>query len=332
MPLPVDIRFPDTDEDATLLQDIAELPVKPVFVMGLHRSGTTFLYDSLSRSFPLAHLTLYHLLYFDRLLINHQQQRAGEDRLRLNRYLSALGVRDRHIDHSPVGADEVEEYGFLLRFRTGSFRTSDASRSVLVSLCQKLLAVTPGSQAVLLKNPWDIGNGAWMAAAFPEARFVYIHREPLAVLNSVLNACLAYLDGPQPYLELLLGQGRGRRGYRSGYVAWACLRGLRLVIGARATARLLRPILARDVAKQVAAYRREVAAMPADRAVEVDYQRLVDDPAATMRQLQSLLGLAANQGLDELSPRQRRYIHPALSGYQAHLESLIEKTVKQSPA
>ena len=325
MQLPIDPKFPDKDEDAALLSSLADQPVRPVFIMGLHRSGTTFLYDSLSRSFPLAHLTLYHLFYFDRLLANHQQHLADVDRQRLDECLRALGIADRHIDQTAVGANEVEEYGFLLRLKSGSFHLSDNNRHIFSILCQKLLAVEPGCSAVLLKNPWDIGNGKWMAEHFPQARFVYISREPIAVLNSALNAVMAYLDGPQPYLELLLGQGRGRKGYRLGYWVWKLARSLRRLIGQRAMSLLLRPILARQVARQIAAYRNEVAAMPSDKAVEVDYQALVNDPRGTIQRLQPLLDLPLLEGIDELEPRQRHNANPALKHYQQQLESLIRK-------
>lgn len=325
MPLPVDPKFPDTDEDAALLKGIDSLPVRPVFIMGLHRSGTTFLYDSLSRSFPLAHLTLYHLFYFDRLLANQQQNLADVDRQRLDSCLKALGVADRHIDQTAVGADEVEEYGFLLRLKSGSFHLSESNRHIFSVLCQKLLAVEPDSSAVLLKNPWDIGNGEWMAEAFPQARFVYISREPIAVLNSMLNAALAYLDGPQPYLELLLGQGRGRKSYRLGYVVWKLARSLRRLTGRRGMSILLRPILARQVAKQIATYRREVAAMPAGKAVEVDYTALVEKPVETMQRLQALLNLPLLDGAENLQPRPRRNANPVLKHYEKRLETLIHR-------
>ena len=106
MRYPVDPHFPVRDEDAPLKADLAEQKVKPIFIMGLHRSGTTFLYDSVARAFPLAQLTLYDFFYYDRLLRNHQQGGAKQDAQRLNACFAALGIKDRNIDSVPVCAEE----------------------------------------------------------------------------------------------------------------------------------------------------------------------------------------------------------------------------------
>ena len=326
MHYPVDPQFPTRDEDESLKASLAEQPVKPIFIMGLHRSGTTFLYDSVARAFPLAQLTLYDFFYYDRLLRNHQQGGAKRDAQRLNACFAALGIRDRNIDSVPVSADEVEEYGYLLRRRFGSFKLNEQSAVFFEEMCRKLLTVHPGSEAVLLKNPWDTGSAKWIAQRFSEARFIYISREPIAVLNSMLNALLSYLDGPQHYLEMLLDRGDGRRSYRAGYIVWVGLRGLRRLIGRRAIARLARPILARTVAKQVAEYRCELAAMPSRQSVELDYSALRADPEAVMASLESLLGVSRSAAMDNMrAVTAGRPVNPVLRNYAERLDQLVEQ-------
>ncbi len=41
--------------------DLGQVTAKPVFILGLHRSGTTFLYQMLAGSFDVAILTASHL-------------------------------------------------------------------------------------------------------------------------------------------------------------------------------------------------------------------------------------------------------------------------------
>lgn len=326
MRYPVDPHFPVRDEDASLKADLAEQKVKPIFIMGLHRSGTTFLYDSVARAFPLAQLTLYDFFYYDRLLRNQQQGGAKQDAQRLNACFAALGIKDRNIDSVPVSAEEVEEYGYLLRRRFGSFKLNEHSAEFFEEMCRKLLTVHAGSEAVLLKNPWDTGNARWMAERFPEARFIYISREPIAVLNSMLNALLSYLEGPQHYLEMLLDRGDGRRSYRAGYIVWLGLRGLRKLIGRRAIARLARPLLARTVAKQVAAYRRELAAMPGHQTVEVDYSALRENPDAVMESLAPLLAVSRRASDENMrAVTAGRPVNPVLRDYAEHLDRLVER-------
>ena len=325
MPDLADLALPSGDEDAALLGELAAVPLRPVFIMGLHRSGTTFLYDCMARAFPLAHLGLYQLFYYDRLLKNQRDGGAAADRARLNTGLAARGIQDRLIDRVAIDADAVEEYGFWLRRRSGSFRLSAGNAACFSELCKKLLRTQPGSQAVLLKNPWDTGNAAEILRLFPDARFVYISREPMAVLNSLLNALLSYLDGPQDYLELLLSVDGSRRGYRAGYVLWRGLRWLRQLLGPRAIARLFRRPLAAQTARQFAVYRAELKELPAAVAIELDYSQLASDPAAVMQRLQAFLALPLGEGPLPPAAAPRNNLQPVLQGYQGNLDALIRR-------
>ena len=332
MQYPVDPGFPHSDEDRELSAALSGLPVRPVFIMGLHRSGTTFLYDSVARAFPLSQLTLYRLFYYRRLLRNQRDGGQQRDQQRLDACFAALDIRDRKIDSVPVAADEVEEYGFLLRRLAGSFMLSETTAPLFEQMCRKLLALEPDSEAVLLKNPWDTASAAWIAERYPQARFIYISREPIAVLNSMLNAVLAYLDGPQRYLEMLLDRGDGRKSYRGGYLVWRLLRGVRAVLGERVIARLARPLLARHVTRELISYRQTLAAMPASQAVEVDYRALVADPAAEMKALATFLGLPlrpeAAQRIRAGKPRGQ--LHPALRDYQATLDKRLRRALQKA--
>ena len=332
MQYPVDPDFPGSDEDRELIPQLAELPVRPVFIMGLHRSGTTFLYDSVARAFPLSQLSLYRLFYYRRLLRNAREGRAAQDQQRLDACFAALGICDRKIDSVPVAADEVEEYGFLLRRLCGSFKLSEDTAPLFEEMCRKLLALEPDSKAVLLKNPWDTTNAGWIAQRYEQARFIYISREPIAVLNSMLNALLAYLDGPQNYLEMLLDRGEGRKGYRSGYLIWMMLRGVRAVFGERVIARTARPILARHVVRELVSYRRELAAMPATQAVEVNYAQLVQNPGQTMAALATFLGLPVRDlsGLGLKPAKLRHSVHPILKGYEPTLNKRVEEAMRSA--
>ncbi|MBD2857479.1 sulfotransferase [Spongiibacter sp. KMU-158] len=327
MKLNPDPGFPKTVEDQPYLAELSAQPVRPVFIMGLHRSGTTFLYDCVARCFPLAQLSLYHLFYFDRLLKNFRNDVEARDKARLNACFQSLGIVDRKLDTVPVNADEVEEYGFLLRQHSGKFRLNEHNADLFKQLCQKLMTVQPGSEAVLLKNPWDTGNAAFILQHFPNARFVYITREPIDVLNSMMNALLTYLDGPQHYLELLLSRGGSRKGYRLGYGFWWLMRKVRQLLGEKMIGRMFRPMMTKQVVSQVVNYRRELASLAEDCAMEVDYLSLSSDPEQVMRQLAAFLDLPLALPAEGIAVRQRKQKNAALDGYQAHLEKLIAEAI-----
>ena len=321
----VNPQLPTQDEDKKLLHQLADIPEKPVFIMGLHRSGTTFLYDTVARSFPVAHLTLYHLFYYQRLLTNYHAQQEEQDKSTLNKCFAELGIENRSIDHTSITADTVEEYGFLLRRHTGSFKLNTGNVAFFRQLCRKLLVVENNTQAVLLKNPWDTGNALWIASQFPHARFIYISREPMAVLNSMLNALLAYLEQPQAYLEMLLSADGSRRGYRIGYALWWSLRKLQQLTGSKVIALIARPLLARTVARQIAAYRAEINSLPPEQSIELDYTELVKDPEATVKRLQILLDLPLTGDVNKIEVKQRHNLNPVLADYQPILDRLIAR-------
>ncbi|MFT6593328.1 MAG: hypothetical protein ACJAU3_001394 [Zhongshania sp.] len=102
------------------------------------------------------------------------------------------------------------------------------------------------------------------------------------------------------------------------------LRGVRKVLGRNISARLARGLLAKDVARQVVVYRKEIAALPCDRAIEIDYTSLVADPVATMQKLQGLLDLTVINNAPSNELKQRTQLNPVLQGYEQALQHLID--------
>lgn len=310
--------FPSGDEDKVYLPRLGDGPLRPVFIMGLHRSGTTFLYDCLARSFSFSHLNLYRLLYFFRLLKNHYEGGEGHDKQALNRYLGQLGIVDRGLDSTAITAEAVEEYGFLLRRCGGGFKVSAHNQAVLVRLCRTLLEISPGAETVLLKNPWDTGNADALIRAFPDARFIYLRRDAREVLSSSLNALLSYLRGPQPYLELLLSPRGDRRSYRNGYRLWWVLSKLHSLVGEAVLARLALPRLVRQVRAQNHALAQELQLLPSHQVTEVAYADLMADPGAVMASLSSFLeqDYVPPSQFSAASPRP---LHPLVAALSAEM-------------
>src|SRR5690606_15866575 len=96
--------------------------------------------------------------------------------------------------------------------------------------------VTPGAEAVLLKNPWDTGNARNILQWFPNARFIYITRDPIYILNSQINAALSLLSGSQPFQTLLVDNFKtvfGKGGLYLAYGLWKLTRGIKRLTGDR---------------------------------------------------------------------------------------------------
>jgi hypothetical protein len=102
------------DADTSLLDSIKDVKFTPVFVTGIHRSGTTFLYEKLCAITKAAKLTAWDEVNYPRLLRAHTDGTVGEDQKNMNNYWKAIGVRDRQMDTVLVNSATPEEYGYLV--------------------------------------------------------------------------------------------------------------------------------------------------------------------------------------------------------------------------
>jgi len=195
------LRFPTINEDTSLMHHIDTQSVKPIFIMGAHRSGTTFLYDAIASSFPLANLDLYTLFFYERLIKNYLNDTADTDRQWLNDYIDHLGIKNRGLDNIAINDKTVEEYCWLLSKRNKlfpSFYLNRGNKKLFVEACKKIAFINPNTQATLLKNPWDYTNSKRIQKYFPQSRFIFLNRNPINTLNSTMNANLKMLRSIEP--------------------------------------------------------------------------------------------------------------------------------------
>ena len=294
MHLPFDPHFPHTDEDHALAANLPPVTRGPVFIMGLHRSGTTFLYDLLRRTLPVAELELYHLFYFRRLLHNARYDLEQRDRATLNRLFQALGISNRSLDAIQISDATVEEYGWLLGAVDGKPHITARNASMLDLLCRKLAALHPDAALVMLKNPWDTGHALTLLRHFPEARFVYIHRNPVAILRSEVAVLHTLLTGRQPFHALLtdfLLKPRGRLAAHLTHGLWGLARLLHEALPRAITASLFRRHAARQIRRDLQGYRRDLQQLPGERVFELGYDELVLNPALAVTRIARFLDL-----------------------------------------
>ena len=112
---------PAPRDDATDLAALIAVPLRPVFILGLHRSGTTFLYGILSRALPVAILTAHRVIDYDRLLLQHKEGSSAMAERRFHGLFRSWDMPTRGIDDVPLSYAMPEEYGWILRRRAGSF-------------------------------------------------------------------------------------------------------------------------------------------------------------------------------------------------------------------
>lgn len=192
-----------SNPDARYLETLKQVDFRPVFIMGDHRSGTTVLYRMLDATGCFNVVTAYHIIRYGELLDAFFDKRQERAKQQLVERFAQLGITDRIIDGVRVTPDLPEEYGFLLS-QTYRAQITPATLPRFVELCRKIQLVSDTDRPLLLKNPWDYFlNFMYVKQAFPQARFIFLQRDPVHVINSQIRAIRSSMQRKNPYLALL---------------------------------------------------------------------------------------------------------------------------------
>lgn len=161
------------------------------FILGNHRSGTTWLYQLLAETGRFSVLTAFHVITW------------GQDDASpatLGRQLTDQGITARKGDGVAVSPSLPEEYCYILNNQ--GFKSWLTPESL--PLFSQILAALEDGRPILLKNPWDYAHFPFLAQTFPGARFVFIHRHPFRVIQSAVGVFRAIWSSQQDgYVTLL---------------------------------------------------------------------------------------------------------------------------------
>ena len=252
---------------------------RPVFIVSSPRSGSTLLFETLARAPGL--------------------QTTGSESHVLIETIPGLGLAEHGyasnrldaMDATPAAVDELRRR-FLGRLRDRDGRPP-------ASLPVRMLEKTPKNS---LRVPF-------LARAFPEARFVFLYRDPRQVLASMMEAWMSgrfqtytgTLPGwPAPYWSLLLTPG------------WRELAG-----------KPLPDIVASQWQATIEALVQDLSALAPGCWQAVRYDRFVASPGDTVEGLCRSLGLAWDQTLDATLPLARHTLTPPSADKWRRYEDVI---------
>ena len=250
-----------------------------LFLLGAHRSGTTWLHQLLASSPQISCITYWDVL---------QQLRQGEPPLDRDEVQKALDQEgdSRGFDGVAVGLDLPEEYGFLLE--NGAFDMY--TRRPISNKCfdpLKQLITKKSEQAdqpplLLLKNPVDFYDGFLnIATQFPDGKLIFLHRHPLAVFRSQVMAWRHLAKSQNTYLATLDPTYAEAMANPTTKVA------LQFSLHSRSFLEAMLLTLAESFDFHLE-YEKDLA----HQAIRLRYEDLCRDPSAGLNRISSWLGLA----------------------------------------
>ena len=189
--------------DKPYLDLCSKIDFSPIFIMGQHRSGTTLLYQNLVATECFNCVRAYHIIRYDEILSNYINQTENQVRQELEKVFKSLGISDRMIDSVVPTPDLPEEYGFILKNAGYQFYLNPENLSLFIELCKKIQFISNPNLPLLLKNPWCFSHFKYVKDTFPKAKFIFIHRHPIHVINSTLKAVRLLFYTKSAYTTLI---------------------------------------------------------------------------------------------------------------------------------
>lgn len=191
------------------------LPQAPIFLLGHWRSGTTFFYRLLSQDDRLGYLNYFEAMNPDIFLSSEKVLKPG-----VNQLLHRLGTRNaihrqaadlelpgeldvahliQHFSHNPhLGHlfPRHADYYFdkYLFFDTISPQELSFWRKSYAHLLRKMVARHGQDRPLVIKSPVNTARVDELQRMFPQAKFIYLHRNPQDVFYSNLNLWRVVLD------------------------------------------------------------------------------------------------------------------------------------------
>jgi hypothetical protein len=298
--------------DAPYLAKLDGLTFRPVFIMGLHRSGTTLLHRLLAETGCFNYVSAYDVICYKEVLANHFAGRTAAARRELLNRFKSLGLTTRIIDETPATAEAPIEYGFaIMQVTNGRPRITDGTLDVFRQMARKMQFIGDPSKPLLLKNPWDQIYFLDLKRWFPDAKFVFIHRHPAATLNSQMRAMRSLFEAKNEFSAMITPWYRDM---------WD--RPLRRMVALSLNRRpllLWERLMNIQVMRMIGYYLKNFKKLPPQDVISLRYEDLCRDPDTLMKRITDFLGVHPPESItyrDKIAPRESRLPAEVLALYK----------------
>jgi hypothetical protein len=243
----------------------------PVFVVGHWRSGTTLMHDLFSEDPNLAYPTTYECFFPHHFLLTEGT---------LDPLFSVLLPKHRPQDDVPVGFDRPQEEEFAMLIVDTDYvdfkglPEKEVNRWAKAYMWFYRRLMLKHKKPLVMKTPPNAARLKVLTKLFPDARWVFIARNPLKVFPSTIKLWRA----------LYSAQGLHNPPYIDGWLDDYVL----------------------DVYERfTTAYERDRHLVPEENLVEIRYEDFVKDPLESMRDLYAQLRIGE---FDEAEGRMRAFL------------------------
>lgn len=278
----------------------------PVFILGHWRSGTTNLHNLLLQDPQFGAISFLHCLipsafltlrgFLRRLLERRIPEKRPMDEVRagldepMSEDFAMANVTDLthyHAYYFPTQADRIFRETVL--FEGVPPETVDRWGRTYVDLLRKI-SYDVGGRQLVLKNPPNTARVRRLLKLFPDAKFIFMYRNPFAVYGSTCRLMERFLD----------------------FFAFQefDMREVQEHVLERYQLLMQRYFDERDL-------------IPPENLIEIRHEDLVADPVANIEQIYSKLDLP---GFDRMRPRLEAYVE-SLSGYRVNKNEMDAETV-----
>ena len=304
--------------DEKYLDKIQNIEFQPVFILGLHRSGTSILYKMLTETSCFNSVTAYHIIRYNELLynsINNLEEKTKDD---LTEFLNKH-QKERGIDKLKLNADFAEEYGFLLSEYSIKLNITKQNQKIFTKLAKKIQFISKNNKPLLLKNPYDFANFIFLKKIFPNAKFVFIHRDPYKTLSSTIKAVRFLFNDYSPYTAELTSL------YNKIYEIKPLLSTIRLLLNKLSIFEIM--FLTLTSSKETNYYLRNIDKLSKKDYVSIRYEDLCENPQKNIELIINSLNFKGNLKKDF-----SKYIRPRITTLDpsvVKMQKFIYKSMKR---
>lgn len=275
----------DKSLDQPYLEKLKGVEVRPVFIIAPHRSGTTLLYRILVEGGSFNAVTVHHILNRHRLLQLHFTNQDQAARQELNRIFDSKGIQGESMNSREFSGDVLEEYCYAFDRQGRRPRLAPDNAEEFKLFAKKLQVIQDFSRPLLLKNPYDGVGFLYLAEVFPDARFIFIYRNPVDVINSKIRLNRLLLGKKFEYHAMVV------QDYAELFEKPMKLAMARMVFSSKLP--LMTELVYRDVSRSCD-YVLENVGKLGDKAMGVTYPELCANPTQVVERVLEFLKLPAS--------------------------------------